>query len=788
MKLRPSLFLFIFLYLTNVLALKSQSLTQTVRGTVVDQISQSPLPGANVILLNSDPFNGTATDMDGNFKLQNIPVGKQHFKITFLGYKEFILPNVTVTSGKEVVLTISLEENVILGKEVTITDKIEKNKPLNEYSAVSARTFSVEETQKYAAAVNDPARMSTSYAGVVSTDDGNNAITIRGNSPNGLLWRMEGVEIPNPNHFSNVGTAGGGISILSSQVLTNSDFMTGAFPAEYGNALSGVFDLKLRRGNNQKSEQTIQVGFLGTDLAVEGPFKKGYDGSYLVNYRYSTLSILGKLGVNIGTATTNFQDLSYNFYLPTKKSGTFTLFGFGGLSSQFADADKDSTKWNSFYDKFNWDFTSNTGAGGLTHFIQLNNRTYLKTSLVASGTGKTYSEEELDTNYEGIPQGELNYGEKKVALNSILTRKINSRHSYKAGIIATEIFYNLLNTELVKESGSIETRINEKGETMTLQSFAQWNFRASDNVTFNAGLHYLVLTYNKTFSLEPRASIKIELSPKQSISLGYGLHSQLQPIGVYFAKNRNPDGSIFQPNKELGLTKANHYVLSYDHSLSDFLHFKLETYYQQLFNVPVSMDPTSTFSILNSEGGYTNEALDNNGKGRNYGVELTFEQFLHHDFYFLLSSSVFDSKYRATNGNWYNTRFNGNFATTFTAGKEIKTGPGFKNRIVGVNIKTIYAGGLRNTPIDLNESELQGETVYKDDEAYSLKAKDYFRTDVKFSLRRNRPKSTVTWSIDIQNVSNTKNIFGDYFDPLSGTTKTSYQAPLIPILSYKMDF
>ena len=788
MKLRPSLFLFIFLYLTNVLALKSQSLTQTVRGTVVDQISQSPLPGANVILLNSDPFNGTATDMDGNFKLQNIPVGKQHFKITFLGYKEFILPNVTVTSGKEVVLTISLEENVILGKEVTITDKIEKNKPLNEYSAVSARTFSVEETQKYAAAVNDPARMSTSYAGVVSTDDGNNAITIRGNSPNGLLWRMEGVEIPNPNHFSNVGTAGGGISILSSQVLTNSDFMTGAFPAEYGNALSGVFDLKLRRGNNQKSEQTVQVGFLGTDLAVEGPFKKGYDGSYLVNYRYSTLSILGKLGVNIGTATTNFQDLSYNFYLPTKKSGTFTLFGFGGLSSQFADADKDSTKWNSFYDKFNWDFTSNTGAAGLTHFIQLNNRTYLKTSLVASGTGKTYSEEELDTNYEGIPQGELNYGEKKVALNSILTRKINSKHSYKAGIIATEIFYNLLNTELVMESGNIETRINEKGETMTLQSFAQWNFRASDKVTFNAGLHYLVLTYNKTFSLEPRASIKIELSPKQSISLGYGLHSQLQPIGVYFAKNGNPDGSIFQPNKELGLTKANHYVLSYDHSLSDFLHFKLETYYQQLFNVPVSMDPTSTFSILNSEGGYTNEALDNNGKGRNYGVELTFEQFLHHDFYFLLSSSVFDSKYRATNGNWYNTRFNGNFATTFTAGKEIKTGQGFKNRIVGVNIKTIYAGGLRNTPIDLNESELQGETVYKDDEAYSLKAKDYFRTDVKFSLRRNRPKSTVTWSIDIQNVSNTKNIFGDYFDPLSGTTKTSYQAPLIPILSYKMDF
>lgn len=779
---------FLILCFTNTQFSSAQLLTQTIRGTVVDLVSQSPLPGANVVLLNSEPFNGTATDMVGNFQLKHVPVGKQNLRITFLGYKEYILPNITVTSGKEVVLSIALEENVVMGKEVTITDKIEKNKPLNEYSTVSARTFSVEETQKYAAAVNDPARMSTSYAGVVSTDDGNNAITIRGNSPNGLLWRMEGVEIPNPNHFSNVGTSGGGISILSSQVLTNSDFMTGAFPAEYGNALSGVFDLKLRRGNNQKSEQTIQVGFLGTDLAVEGPFKKGYDGSYLINYRYSTLSVLGKLGVNVGTATTNFQDLSYNFYLPTKKSGTFTLFGFGGLSSQSSNAEKDSLKWTNYYDKFNWDFTANTGATGLTHFIQLDNRTYLKTSLVASGTGKTYKEEELDTNYEGIPQGELNYGQNKIALNSILTRKINSKHSFKVGVIGTEIFYNLLNTELVKETGKIETWINQKGETMTLQSFAQWNYRATEKLTFNAGLHYLLLAYNKTASLEPRASLKVDLNSKQSLSFGFGMHSQLQPIGVYFARNTRTDGTVYQPNKDLELTKALHYVLSYDRSLTDYLRLKLEGYYQQLYNVPVSTDINNTFSILNSEGGYTSDPLANNGKGKNYGVELTFEQFLHHDFYFLLSSSVYDSKYKAANGKWFNTRFNGNFATTFTAGKEFKTGSGFKNRIIGVNIKTIYAGGLRNTPIDIDASKAKGETVYRDAEAFSLQAKDYFRTDVKFSLKRNRPKSTVTWSVDIQNVSNAKNIFGDYFDPLTGTTKTSYQAPLIPILSYKVDF
>lgn len=346
-----------------------QVLTQTVRGTVVDMISQAPLPGATVVVLGVEPIIGTAADIDGNFRLNKVPVGTRSLKISFLGYKERVLPNITVTSGKEVVLQVTLEENVVQGKEVTIVAQVEKDKPLNEFSTVSARTFSVEETQKYAAAVNDPARMSLAYAGVVATDDGNNNIAIRGNSPNGLLWRMEGVEIPNPNHFSNVGTSGGGISILSAQTLTNSDFMTGAFPAEYGNANSGVFDLKLRKGNNQKTERTIQAGFLGTDLAIEGPFKKGYNGSYLINYRYSTLSMLGALGVPVGDAITNFQDISYNVFLPTEKAGNFSLFGFGGLSNQNFDAKKDSSAWKNNYDRYSWNFRSNTGAAGLTHFL-----------------------------------------------------------------------------------------------------------------------------------------------------------------------------------------------------------------------------------------------------------------------------------------------------------------------------------------------------------------------------------------------------------------------------------
>jgi hypothetical protein len=165
--------------------------------------------------------------------------------------------------------------------------------------------------------------MSASFVGVVSPNDGGNNISVRGNSPYGFLWRMEGIDIPNPNHFANAATSGGGISILSAQILANSDFLTGAFAAEYGNALAGVFDLRLRKGNNEKREYTIQAGLLGIDLEAEGPVSPGSAHSYLVNYRYSTLSMLANLGLEVGDAITNFQDISFNVTLPTKRQGTF---------------------------------------------------------------------------------------------------------------------------------------------------------------------------------------------------------------------------------------------------------------------------------------------------------------------------------------------------------------------------------------------------------------------------------------------------------------------------------
>lgn len=763
---------------------RSQALTQTIRGTVIDKISQTPLPGANVIILDTDPILGATTDVDGNFKIVNVPVGTYAIKITFIGYRERAIPSVIVNSGKEVVLNIPVEEDIVHMQELVVT-AAQKEKPINDMAVVSARTFSVEETRKFAAAVNDPARMVTSFAGVVQTDDGNNNVSIRGNSPYGLLWRMEGVDIPNPNHFANTGTAGGGISILSSQLLGNSDFMTGAFPAEYGNALSGVFDLQLRRGNNEKPEYTVQAGFLGLDVAAEGPLSKTYKGSYLVNYRYSTLSVLDNIGVPIGDAVTNFQDLSFNFVLPTTKLGSFSIFGFGGLSDQYMNADKDSLAWDSDDDRFNNTYFSNTGVAGLKHSLIVGPNTHLQSSLVASANENGDKSFKLNDQYSEELHYDQKYVHKKITFSTVLNHKFSRRHSLRAGAYFNKLYFQFYLNDMNEQTHELEEQLNARGDSETIQAFAQWNYRASEKVTVNAGLHYLSLLLNNTSSLEPRASVSYMLSEGENISFGYGLHSQIQPIGSYFAQIQQHDGSYLRPNKNLDLTKSHHFVLAYDKSLNDHVRLKIESYYQHLYDIPISPSQSSTLALINSRGGYETDPLVNNGVGRNYGLELTLEQFMHDGLYFLISSSLYDSRYKAADGVWRNTRYNGNYSFNFTAGKEFQ---GKKNRVFGVNVRTTYSGGFRDTPIDFEKSIQNGETEYFEMLAFSEKLPNYFRTDLRLSMKRNRPKSTHTLALDIQNVSNHKNIFGRYFEPLTGEVKTAYQLPLLPVLSYKVEF
>ena len=768
----------------SLTAQQTTSFTQTIRGTVVDNILQTPIVGATVTLRLTGA--SVTTDHLGNFRFTNVSLTTQQLLVTHLEYKEAYLESIIVNSGKETVLTITMEKNIHTEKELVLKSTTRKNKPLNEMSVVSARAFSVEETQKYAAAVNDPLRMATGFAGVMASDDGNNSIVIRGNSPAGLLWRMEVVDIPNPNHFSSPATSGGGISILSSQLLSNSDFITGAFAAEYGNALSGVFDLKLRKGNNERREYSLQAGVLGLNAAAEGPISAFYKGSYLVNYRYSTLSLLGKLGVSGDAGTSNLQDLSLNIYLPAGTLGEFSLFGFGGLSDDKFNAKMDSITWEEAGDRNISKFISNTGMTGLTHRVLLDNRTNLRSAVGISYNKMSYSEKFVEDDYAITEQHRAKYDTRKWTFSSVLNHRMNARHTLRSGVIVNLIRFGFDRMARENPDAPLLQEIDTKGSTQLVQGFAQWQYRASNDLSFNAGLHYIRLLYNNTSSAEPRASVKWDMSKRSSLAIGYGLHSQVQPMGIYFAQVKNTAGALVNPNKDLDLTRAHHFVLSHHYRLGTNLRLKTELYYQHLFKVPVSVYDTSTFSVLNVENDYVTDPLVNKGKGRNYGVEVSIEKNLSNNFYYSLSQSLYQSKYTAADRKERDTRFNGKYILSLLAGKEFLSAN--RLRTFGVNIKTIYAGGYRTTPIDLEKTMAEGYTIFHEEQAYSLQNPAYFRTDLRVSMKWNRRRVTSTLSLDIQNITNRKNYYNQWFDEHKGAIVTNYQMGLIPVLNYKIEF
>ncbi len=749
---------------------------QTVKGRVVDTESQQPVVGANVIVTSVTPIIGGVTDTEGNFRIEKVPVGRHSFKITSIGYDDAFVQEINVGSGKEVELNVKLTESFRALNEVVVKAQKENGAPLNDMVSVSGRSFTVDQTKRFAASVNDPARMAMSFAGVAATDDGSNQLIIRGNSPKGMLWRMEGVEIPNPNHFSQEGAGGGGISALSANVLGNSDFLTGAFPAEYGNATSGVFDLKLRKGNNEKREYAMQAGILGLDFAAEGPLGPKGGASYLANYRYSTLSVLNKIGVNLnGDASIDFQDGAFKVYIPYDDKVVVSVWGMGGISTSKVDDDD----WKET-------FKSNRGMVGVNYLRYINSKSYMENIVSYSATSQTgdFYDKDTDATYQ------QKFVNQSLRLSSLYNYKLNARNTVRLGIIINHLDFDLYDKD--NEDGPYHVNVDRKGNTQLLQAYAQWKSRLTPTVTLNAGLHGMLLALNNRYSIEPRVGVRWTVAPRSTVSLGAGLHSKTESVSTYFAQVKVSDDKTDLLNKNLKLTKSAHLVAGYEFRPSASWRILAETYYQHHYNIPIGPPNTTTpyllhNSQLNEISGFVSDSLTSDGKGRSYGLELTVEKSLTAGIYLMSTTSLYQSKYTGRDGIERDSRFNGQYVQNLLAGKEWRVGKS-KTNIFAANIKLLAAGGNRTTPIDLEKSREKGRTERDWSRSYSEQLPAYFRTDLRVSYTKNRKRTTSTISLDIQNVTNRLNAFDRYYNKKEDRVKLITQTGMLPILNYRLEF
>lgn len=770
---------------------------KAIKGRILDQDTKLPLIGANITIRNSNPLKGTSSDENGYFKIEDLGIDRYDLEVQYIGYEPTIINQVLVSTGKEIFLEVELREQTLSLAEIVVDVNYDLSKPLNDMASTSARSFSVEESQRYAAAISDPARMVQSYAGITGGgDDLSNEIIIRGNSSRGILWRLEGIEIPNPNHFGGLGSGAGSVSMLSSSVLTNSDFYTGAFPAEFGNALSGVFDMQMRNGNKDKREHTFKLGNLGMEFATEGYFHKNSNASYLINIRLSTLKLIDKYLVSLGRNKPSYRDISFKVNVPTKKLGTFSLFGLGGVNKQEERGPRDTSEWTMDQDEFDFDERQKVGVIGLTHRYLLSDKSYIKNAIV----GSIYNFYDLthllipeEQNLIPIKIDESFFNDKSISISSIYNLKINAKHKIRTGVILNDKYFDYDYKSVDQNTQEWITYLDNKGRTQHLQSFFQWRYRMGTNWELNAGLNFSYLFLNKTYGIDPRIALKRSIKLNQNLSFSLGLHSKPEHSSTYFIE-RIEDGVIESPNINLKMMKAIHAVVGYDILFSKNLRLKLEGYYQYLFHIPISDDPDIPFSVVNFNDVFGivfgNNAhrtpLVSKGKGFNYGIDLTFEKFFSHGYYFLFTSSFYDSKYTTIDKKVYHTVNANNVVLNLLGGKEWKVGRRKKN-IFGINTKFLYYDGIRDTPIDLATSINAGQQVFEPESFYSNKLKAYLRLDLGILYKVNTKKATHSFHLDIQNILDRSNIINSFYDDSSKSILYEQTNGLIPFLVYRLE-
>lgn len=789
-----------FTILTIVFALLSelgfaQNPTQTIRGSVLDQQSEIPLIGVNVELLDAETTTGTVTEMDGSFTLTGIPVGRRVLRFSYIGYESVTIPNIVVTAGKEVVLNVKLAESLVQLNEIVVVGQVDKDKASNELATISARQFSLEEVTRYSGSRNDAARMAANFAGVNIADDSRNDIVVRGNSPTGMLWRIEGVPVPNPNHYSTLGTTGGPVSALNTNLLKNSDFLTSAFPAEYGNAVSGVFDIGLRSGNRDTYEFTAQLAaFSGLEFMAEGPLKSKENrngGGFVASYRHSFAELADAVGLFIGTeATPRYKDLTFKVDLPKTKLGNFSIFGLGGLSNiDFIGSELSEDDFYAETDQNSY-VTSRIGVLGLNHRLLLSETAYLRTTLAVSTSANTYREERLLEDGSVRPHFDVDDAQNRYTISSFLNKKFNAKTTLRTGITAE--WFQLDGTVLNRETTPDWVVVRDFNDGLgLLQVFAQAQHRLNRHFTLNAGLHGQYLDFNDSRAIEPRLAMNYHLTAKQTLSLGYGLHNQMQPLPMLFYQSPLPDGTYNQSNRNLDFTESHQFVLGYDLKMGNEWRLKAETYYQRLDDVPIE-SVSGSFSMLNvgADFGFPEEGfLANEGAGENYGVELTIEKFFSKGYYLLMTGSLFDSKYTGSDGIERNTAFNNRYTFNFLTGKEIRIGKDKRNALT-FDTKLTMAGGRFYTPLNLEASIAKGSEVYYEELAYSERFDPYFRWDVKIGYRLNSKKRKLSqqFFLDFQNVTNHENIFTYRFNRQRGEIQQVNQIGFFPDVLWRVQF
>lgn len=701
---------------------------QKITGKIVDEVSLEGLPGATVQVLGEEV--GAVTDESGYYELYLDAPGRYTLQVSFVGYQMRDVAEVWVRAGKSTWQDIGLQRTYL--NAVMVTDN-------RSYETPGSLLITEEQINRFAATYYDPARLVTSSPDVAVANDQNNQISIRGLSPDYNVWRLEGVEVVNPNHLSNAGTfldqpsaTGGGVNMLSAQMLSQSSLQYGAFGVGYGNSLAGVFDMTLKNGAADERKYTAQASLIGLDFATEGPFREGGKATYAANYRYSFTGLLTSFGVDFGGESIGFQDLSLAVSIPVGKRTNLKFFGVGGLSfndfehQTFEESEEAKDRSDIYYQ-------NQTGIAGATLESTLANSS-LVTSVAISGFSN--SREQRFYNDADQPEGELRYENEQRILS------LNSEYQLYLGGSVMKLGVQA-NNYLWNPGQSDETLEVLEVSQYLVRPYGEVETPLAKRTSLTAGVSFT--GSNEGEAIDYRLFIKQLLGQRQSIYIGGGQYSQLL----------NPNNSL--PNNPFGLQ-----VWRRNYELQQSYRLMLgHTYSGRIFSLQSELFAYQVPEVQGGDDMYS------------YGLSVNANRSLESGFYYRAGASVFESGFSDREEELYtNTGYN----VSLSGGKQWDTSKKGKNKRFSVDVRGLMQGGQYYP-------EIGGDS---DVTYYQVGA--YIRADVRLVWTRFHENRTSSIALDLQNAAGIQNEAYRYYDSFTGEQETKYQLGLIPILAYRVEW
>jgi len=778
-----------FLFSISCLLLASNGFSQsyqTVKGSITENFTEQPIESVNVkIIKDGMMVKEGLSDQDGNFKIEGIELGTYDILFSHINFEDFINPGVEISMSHEIIMTIQMTLKTQTLETIDVNPPKLRGQPSNNMATTSSYSIMADDAKRIAGGLDDPIRVAGTLPGVTSASGfSENFISIRGNSSRTLKYQMEGIELPNPTHFSRIGSAGGTFTIFSLQLLDKSDFYTGAFSAQYGNVLGGVFDAKLRKGNNEKRENIFQVGVLGVDLASEGPLSKKHKASYAVNYRYGLVGLARLLGY---PTQPTYQDLSLTLNFPLSQRSNLKVFAIGGTSLRDRIGVLDSTAWEESLDRTNLILQSAMGTTGLVfkHFITEN--TVFKVTGAISYTDQIDNKQYITDNYTTIDQRTNTYTSAPSSVAFSLKHKFSKRHYHITGGSYTNTFHKWKASRYYFANQNLTTLFDGAGASNEIKAYSLSKFFLTNQLSVNVGVHYLYYDVNGHQAIEPRGNVDYKINSNHSLSASVGLHSQIENYATYLYTSSDPTSSLFEPNRNLGFAKAIHYVLGYKGKVWTNHRLRIEAYYQNLYDIPTS--PDGSFSMVNISELQDLRLLNNDGTGENYGLDIGFERYTDNGLYYIINTSVFRSMYTPGDGIKRSTSNDNQYNMKFLIGKEYKLHEkDGKYKAFAWNTNIAMLGGQPYTPVDLVSSEIEQETVYDESLAYSQRDQPLFYLDFTFSYKINKNNRRSVWAFQAKNLMSNGNAIYREYDTILKEEVTVKSSSFFPVISYRLEF